>query len=168
VTHITALLAGAFLFINISDMKVIFIKDTPGQGRKGEIKEVSEGFASNFLIPKGFVQIATKQIQKQVIKEVREAQAKQSKTEAKSKALKQDLEKRTFTVRVKVGAKGQIFGGIKDKEVIDVINAKMNTQFDKTTLELPHSIKAIGMHQATIKLDQRTKAIITISIEPIS
>jgi large subunit ribosomal protein L9 len=149
-------------------MRVIFIKDAPGQGKKGEIKEVSEGYASNFLIPKGFAQIATKQIQDKVAKETREGQAKQAKSEARSQALKNDLEKRTFTVRVKVGDKGQIFGGVKEKDVVDAINSKMNTQFDKSALNMPHGIKTIGTHQATIKLGQGMKAAISINIEALS
>jgi len=149
-------------------MKVIFLKDVPGQGKKGEVKEVSEGYGSNFLIPKGFAQVATKQIQDKVAKETREGQAKQAKAEAKSNALKKDLEKRTFTVRLKVGDKGQIFGGIKDTKVIDAINNKMNTRFDKSALDMPHGIKTIGAHQATIKLGQGMKATITINIEPLT
>lgn len=155
------------LFYLFYFMKVIFLKDASGQGRKGEIKEVSEGFALNFLIPKGLAQIASGQIQQKVAKESREAEAKKAKEQARYQHLKQELEKRTFTVRVKVGDKGQIFGGVTEKDVIAAINLKMNTDFNKSQLEMPHGIKTIGTHQATLKFSAGQTAKVTIAIEPI-
>ena len=91
-------------------MKVIFIKDTPGQGRRGEIKDVSDGYAQNFLIRKGLAQVATAEMQAKIAKEAKEAEIKKLKEIGKLEALKSEIEKRTFTVKVKVGEKGQIFG----------------------------------------------------------
>ncbi len=149
-------------------MKVIFLKDTAGQGRKGELKEVSDGHALNFLIPRGFAEVATKGIQAKVEKETKEAKAKREKETAKNSALKADLEKRIFTIRVKVGDKGQIFGSVKEQDVLKVINEKMSTAFGKQQLELPHGIKTIGDHSAVLKLGQGLIATIKLHIEALT
>ncbi len=86
-------------------MKVVFTKDLPGQAKRGDLKDVSEGYAQNFLIPKGFAQPATPQIQNKIAKESKEAEIKKLKEIEKLKALQAEIEKRTFTVKVKVGEK---------------------------------------------------------------
>ncbi len=98
-------------------MKVIYIKYDPGGGRRGEIKEVNEGFARNFLIKKGFAQAATPEIQAKIAKENKEADLKKQRESQKVKDLLAELEKRTFTVKIKVGNKGQIFSGVHDKDI---------------------------------------------------
>ncbi len=148
-------------------MKIIFLKDVAGQGKKGEVKEVSDGHALNFLVPRGLAQIATKGIQAKVEKEAQEAQKKHDKENAKFSALRSDLEKRTFTIRVTVGNKGQIFGSIKEQDVLKIINEKMGTAFTKSQLDLPHGMKSTGEHTATLKLGQGMKAIIKLHIEAI-
>lgn len=146
-------------------MKIIFLKDAPGQGRRGEIKEVSEGYASNFLIPKGFAQVATAEIQQKIAKEGREADAKRQKDAAKMAALKTDLEKRTFTLKVKVGDKGQVFGGVHEKDIVDVINQKMNSQIDRHQVEIGATIKQIGSHQVKLKLAGGLAVNVNINVE---
>ena len=133
-------------------MKIIFIKDTPGQGRKGDIKEVSDGYAKNFLIAKGFAVVVTSAIQAKVNKEKREADTKRHKELTYYKNLQTDLERRTFTVSVKVGDKGQIFSGIHDKEIVEAINNKLNSNFDRHQVELSKPIKELGEHKVKIKL----------------
>ena len=149
-------------------MKVIFIKDQPGGGKKGQVKEVSEGFASNFLIPKGFAQIATKEIQVKLEKEQKEAESKKNKILQKTENLKQDMEKRIFTVFVKVGDKGQVFSGVHAKEVALVLTTKLGLKIEKTQVELSRPIKELGNHKINVKLPGGVIAKITINIEPLN
>ena len=79
------------------------------------MKEVSSGYAQNFLIPKGLAQIATSQIIAKLVKEGKEAESKKLKEIEKLQAIKIDLEKREFIIKVKTGDKGQIFGGVHEK-----------------------------------------------------
>ncbi len=144
-------------------MKVILLKDVAGQGKKGEIKDVSEGFGRNFLIAKGFAQIATSEIIAKVEKESKEAETKKLKANEKLQALKQALEKRTFTVKVKVGDKGQIFSGVHEKDVAKAVNDKMALALEKNQVELDGVIKALGEHQAKIKLD--TGIVVNVRIK---
>jgi large subunit ribosomal protein L9 len=146
-------------------MKVIFTKDAPGQGKRGEIKEVSEGYAKNFLIAKGFAQIATPDIQAKIAKEAKEAKAKKEKEITKAGTLKNDIEKRVFTLTVKVGDKGQIFSAVHDKDIAAAINSKMNTVLEKNQVELSKPIKELGEHSVKIKIAQGITAAVKIHIE---
>ncbi len=149
-------------------MKIIYIKDQPGGGKKGEIKEVSEGYASNFLIPKGFARVATVDVQAKIAKEQKEAVAKANKEQERVLAYKQDLEKRVFTLNVKVGDKGQIFSGVHDKDIAEAINKKMDLSIDKHSVDLPKPIKELGEHTVKLKLGAGVTASIKIKIDPQS
>jgi large subunit ribosomal protein L9 len=146
-------------------MKVIFLKDAAGQGKKGEIKEVSSGFAANFLIPKGIAQIATTDLQLKIQKETREAAAKETREKEKLQALKQEMEKRTFTIKVKVGDKGQVFGGVHEKDISEVIKGKMSISLGKTQIKIPEPIKKLGSHKVNVDLGHHVTANVNINVE---
>lgn len=147
-------------------MKVIFIKELAGTAKKGEIKDVNNGYAQNFLIAKGYAQIATADIQAKIAKEAKEAETKKLKEFEKLQALKLDLEKRSFTVKVKVGDKGQIFGSVHEKDIAAAIAGKINHPVDKGQVEIASPIKEIGEHQAKIKLGSGITANVKIKVEP--
>lgn len=148
-------------------MKVIFLKDTPNQGRRGEVKEVSDGFAKNFLIAKGFAQVATVDMQNRLNKEAKEQEAKKQKQILNAQSLKQDLEKKTFSVKVKVGAKGQIFGAVHEKEIVVAVNGKLATEFEKSQVEISTPIKTLGEHTVKIKLAPGVLASVKINVEAL-
>ncbi len=146
-------------------MKVIFVKDISGQGRRGEIKDVSEGYAQNFLIPKGFAQLATADIQAKIAKEAKEATVKQQKELSRVQSLKVDIEKRVFTVKVKVGEKGQVFGGVHEKDIATVISSKVNYQLEKNQIDIGSPIKQIGEHMIKVKLGHGIVVSVKINVE---
>lgn len=146
-------------------MKVIFLKDVSGQGKRGEIKDLSEGFVQNFLIPKGFAQVATSDIQAKIAKEAQEAEAKHQKSLAKLQALKLEIEKRTFTVKVKVGDKGQVFGSVHEKDIAAAVSAKLNYPLDKNQVEIGAAIKQLGQHRVIVKLGGGIIVNLKINVE---
>ena len=79
--------------------------------------------------------------------------------------LKKEISKRTFTIQVKVGDKGQIFGGAHEKDIVAAINQKLNTHLEKQSVQIKQPIKAIGKHEVKIKLGQGIEAITNINIE---
>lgn len=149
-------------------MKIILLKDVPKIGRKGEIKDVNDGYARNFLIAKKLGAVATAEIQAKITKEAKEANERIARQASKIEELKRELAKRTFTVHVKVGDKGQIFGGAHEKDIVTAINSKMNTTFDKHSVHIKQPLKTIGKHTVTIKLGQGLEAQTNISIEPLN
>lgn len=146
-------------------MKVIFLKDVPGTGKKGEMKTVSDGYASNFLLPKGFVQVATIQLQIQLAKEAKEAQDKKDRELAKLNQLKLELEKRIFSLKVKVGEKGQIFGSMHEKEIAKAISEKVGMEIGKHQIEIAEALKVLGQHSVKIKLGSGIVASVKINLE---
>jgi len=79
---------------------------------------------------------------------------------------KQDLEKRVFTIKVKVGDKGQIFSGVHEKDVLSAVNGKTNLSLEKNQVDLTKPIKELGEHQVKLKLASGITASIKIKIEP--
>lgn len=146
-------------------MKVLFIKDTQG-GKQGQIKDVSDGYAQNFLIPRGFAAVATPQIVARAEKEAKERELKHQKELNRLQRLKLEMEKREFTVRVKVGEKGQVFGGVHAKEVAKAVSEKMGVAVDKSQVEIDGIIRDIGTHQVKVELGRDILANIKINIDP--
>jgi len=146
-------------------MKVIFVKDLPGAGKKGEIKEVQSGYGNNFLIAKGFAQIATAQVQAKVDKENKEAQNKKLKEIEKLRVLKADLEKRTFTLKIKVGEKGQVFSSVHEKDILSAINSKIGLELEKSQIKISGVIKTLGIHPVILHLASGITAETKINVE---
>lgn len=132
-------------------MQVIFTKDLPGTARKGEVKEFNDGYARNFLISKGFAVQATPQMLQKLRNEQQQHDAKMRKEQERSKHLKDDLDKRTFTIAVKVGANNHIYGSVNEKDVLAKIREKMNLELDKKQLVIP-KVKELGEYKIEIKL----------------
>ena len=148
-------------------MKVIFLKDVSGQGKRGEIKEVADGYAQNFLIAKGFASLATSEIQTKVAKETKEAQVKKHKETEKLQAFKLDLEKRVFVLKVKVGDKGQVFGGVHEKDIAKAVSEKINVKIEKNQVLILSAIKTLGEHSVKVKFANGISASIKIKVEAV-
>ncbi|MHB8871421.1 MAG: 50S ribosomal protein L9 [Candidatus Doudnabacteria bacterium] len=132
-------------------MQVVFIKELSGTGKKGEVKEFNDGYARNFLISKGYAVPATPQIISKIQNEKAQADAKKKKEAEQAQKLKDDFASRTFTLAVKVGDKGQIFGSVHEKDLIARIKEKMKLELEKNQIILP-KIKELGEYEFGIKL----------------
>jgi large subunit ribosomal protein L9 len=148
-------------------MKVILLKDVPKIGTRGQICEVSDGYAKNFLLAKKLASVATPEVQAKVAKESRELEDKKKRQTSKLQELKKDLETKTFTIKVKVGDKGQIFGGAHEKDIVSAINTKLGTDFEKNTIHIDHPIKQLGVHKVSVKLGSGIVAVANIIIEAL-
>ncbi|NMO94213.1 50S ribosomal protein L9 [Paenibacillus lemnae] len=144
-------------------MKVIFIKDMKGQGKKGEIKEVSEGYANNFLFPRGVARPATdgnmKTLEQQHASE--EKRKQQEKDEAL--ALGKQLEEMTIVMKTKAGEGGRLFGAVTSKQIAEALAAQ-KLKIDKRKIELGEPIRSLGVTQVTVKLHPDVKATLKVQI----
>lgn len=147
-------------------MKVIYTKDIPGVAKKGDIKEVSDGYFKNFLVPKSAALSATSPEGKKALQQIHSQNESKAKALEKTQAFKAQMETKRFTVHANVGATGQIFGSVKPKEVIEVVNKKMGTDYEASQLENAHQLKSLGEHQIHLNLGSGVKAKLTIVIEP--
>src|SRR5690606_10851329 len=132
-------------------MRVIFLKDVKGQGKKGEIKNVSEGYAQNFLIPRGLVRVATEGNVKTL--EVQNAAEEKRKAQEKAEAeeLGKKLEEMTVTLQAKAGEGGRLFGAITNKQIAEAL-AKAGVKIDRRKIELAEPIRTLGVTQVPVKL----------------
>lgn len=145
-------------------MKVLFVKDVAGQGKRGELKEVSEGYALNFLVKRGFATIATEKVQKEQELKVRVAGEAAQKQEARALAQKAEIERRTFEIRAKTGADGKLFGAIREKDVAEAIAAKTGFDIDKHSIVLEKPIKTLGEHAAIVRFIKDVQATARLHI----
>ena len=133
-------------------MKVIFIKDLKGQGKTGEEKNISDGYAKNFLIPKGYaIEATAANLNDYKGKKDSQEFKKQQEIENAEK-IKSDLEKITLTISAKSGDNGKLFGSITSKELAVKLNDDHQIAIDKKKFVLPDGIKTTGSITVDIKL----------------
>jgi len=144
-------------------MKVIFLKDVKGQGKKGEIKEVSDGYGKNFLINKGYAVLLTQTGLKKLNDEKQEH--KEQEEIKKSVALKQKtkLEKETLKFSVKTGNHDRVFGSISTKQIITELK-KLGYNIDKKMLKSTESLASLGFHNLKIELYKDVVATLKIEL----
>lgn len=145
-------------------MKIILLQDVKGTGKKGEMHEVSDGYARNFLLPRNMAVPASAQA-------VSEMKAKASSAERKREAQKQEametadrLNGKTVNINAKAGSTGRLFGSITAKEIADAIEQQFELTVDRKKIVLSQDIKAYGEYQAGIRLGMGVTADITVQV----
>ena len=144
-------------------MKVLLKEDVKGTGKKGDVVEVADGYGRNFLIKKGLAAIATASNVNEA-QQKKEAAAFHKAEEIKAtKALAQELNGKSVTVKIKVGEKGRVFGSVTSAHVADAMTA-MGFDIDKKKIKMD-SVKNIGSYPAEIRLMENVSAKITVVVE---
>jgi large subunit ribosomal protein L9 len=133
--------------------KLILTNEVSGLGSAGDVVEVKDGYARNFLIPNGLAVVWSKGGEKQVsqIRAAREARAIASEEEAK--ALKSKLEEKAIRIAVKAGANGRLFGAVKTTDIVDAVAALGIGAIDKRKVELSSKISSTGDYAATVRVN---------------
>ena len=145
-------------------MRVVLLQDVPGLGKKGDIKDIKDGYGRNFLIRNKSAEILTPQIEKRLkIEKARNDKAIAA-LEEKSTILKDKIEKLKLTIKTKIGETGQVFGSITPFKIASELE-KHGIKIEKEEI-LSAPIKTLGEHKIKIKLPQGTGAELTITIEP--
>jgi len=145
-------------------MKVIFLEDVKNQAKKGEVKNVSEGYARNFLFPRQLAQEATDANLQKLQKQHEEKARKEAQNLSEAKQLATQLEAQQIAIRTHAGEGGKLFGAVTTKHIADAI-AEHGFQIDKRKVVLADPIKALGGHQVHIKLHPEVTAKVTVFVE---
>ncbi len=148
-------------------MKVILLKDVPKVGKRGEVKDVADGLANNMLLRKGLAVLATSTAVEKLTKEQKSQDDAKTRAKQKASQNKAELERRTFTVKVKTGDKGQIFGSIHEKDIIAAIFQKTKISLEKNQVNEHHGIRHLGEHFVDIKLGSGITAKVKLNIESL-
>lgn len=143
-------------------MRVIFIKDLKNQGKKGETKEVKDGYAKNFLIKNGYAIKETKESLKKLERDKQKQKELDSQKKVEALKIKQELESQTYKFTVKTGKEDKVFGSISVKQIKDKINDLYH--LDKTQINLEKPIQTLGFHEVEINLYKDIKAIIKVEV----
>lgn len=147
-------------------MRVILKREVAGLGRPGDVKDVADGYAQNFLLPRGFAVEATAGEMK-VLARARDAKrAKQDRAHADAEELAKRLTETTLMFRLKAGGQGKTFGSVTSKDVADALKKEHKVDIDRTKVHLPEPLKALGVHKVEIRLLSDVRANVTVAIEP--
>lgn len=148
-------------------MKVIFLADVKGKGKRGEVKEVPTGYAQNFLIKKNLAKEATKQAINELKGKQKSEEKAQAELLAEAKAVKVKLEQESMLVQFseKVGPDGRTFGSITSKKISEELNKQFGIKLDKRYIKLDHPIRTIGLIEIPVKLHKDIDGIIKLQIK---
>ncbi|NLY43775.1 MAG: 50S ribosomal protein L9 [Clostridiaceae bacterium] len=145
-------------------MKVILKEDIKGKGKKGELVNVSDGYARNYLLPKGLAVEATKtninalEIQKQ-------SQARKKEKEKQlAQELAEKLSRSTITIKAKAGENGKLFGSITSKDIADALQAQYKIDIDKKKIHLQESIKMLGVAEVEVRVYPEITAKLKVNV----
>ncbi|MCB1111943.1 MAG: 50S ribosomal protein L9 [Chlamydiales bacterium] len=146
--------------------KLLLIEDVNKLGRSGDLVSVKEGFARNFLLPKGYAVFATKQtLRKQkVLQEARALKAAEDKKAAEEQA--KVLETKEIETTVKVDPEGHMYGSVTAIEIVHLAKEQHGIELEKANVALKHPIKTVGVHTIDLKLKEGVAGTIVLKIHP--
>ncbi len=145
-------------------MKVVFLKDVKGKGKKGEIKNVADGYAQNFLIKNGYAAEANAQALSQIDGQ-KKLEAKNAAAElAEAQALKEKVETLTVELKAKSGEGGRLFGSVSTKQIADALQKVHGIKIDKRKMTLNDGIRALGFTNVPVKLHHEVTATLKVHV----
>ena len=147
-------------------MKVIFLQDVKGKGKKGDVKNVADGYSQNFLIKNGLAKEATNASLSTLAGQKKAEEKHNAELLAQAKELKEFLEKEetVVTIKAKAGEDGRLFGAIPAKQIAEEFNKTFNFSLDRRKFELAAPIRALGFARVPVKLHHDVQATMTVNI----
>jgi len=134
-------------------LKVIFLQDVKGKGKKGDLKEVADGYARNYLLPRGLAVEANKGNLKMLKEQKRREEEKKRAERLKAEQLAEKLKEITLEIKTdKVGKNGRLFGSITSKQICQELKKQYQIELDKKKVQLSEPIRTLGSTQITVKL----------------
>ena len=145
-------------------MKVILQQDVKGQGKKGQLVDVSDGYARNFLLAKKLAVLATPENVNTMKQQEKARKAQEAAEKAEAEALSKKLESVTVKVAAKAGEGGRLFGAVTSKEISEALNAQFGLNIAKTKLVLDEPIKACGSYKIKAKLGYEVIGTVNVMV----
>lgn len=148
-------------------MKVVFLKNVPGSGSSGEVKEVADGYATNYLIRRGLAIPATGQnLDRLEIQKKAEANRK-AQAEASLAAQADELNGKVVTLSAKVGSKGKLYGSITSADIASELNRLYKLKLDKRKIDMAAPLNELGTFDVTVKLAQNHTPKLVVKVIPL-
>ena len=146
-------------------MKVILLQDVKGKGKKGQLLEVSDGYARNFMLPRKIAIEATADAVNTMRMNDKATQERIAREKAEAMETAKKLRELTVTVTAKGGGNGRLFGSVTNQEIADALKAKAGIVLDKRKIVIADAIKNVGTYTVTCKLGYEISAPLTGRIE---
>jgi large subunit ribosomal protein L9 len=147
-------------------VRVILKAEVRGLGRTGEIKDVADGYARNYLLPKGLAIEATGSELRNLAQERQSEKTKKDRTHQDAEDLARRLGEITLVFKLKAGEQGKTFGSVTAKEVADALGKEAKAGIDKTKIVLHEPLRSLGIHKVEVRLLSDVRAKVTVAIEP--
>lgn len=145
-------------------MKVIFLKDLKGQGKKGEIKEVKDGYAENYLIKNHYAEKLTEQSYQKYLNNKEEEKQKDNNNREEALKLKDALSKLELVFQVKTGKMDKVFGSVSSKQIKEDLE-KVGVIIDKKQIQLQEGLTSLGYHDVKIELYKDIIGVVKVKLE---
>jgi len=146
-------------------VRVILKREVRGLGRPGEVKDVADGYAQNFLLPRGLAVEATAGELKHLAQERQADKTKKDRAHADAEALAARLANITLVFKLKAGGQGKTFGSVTNKDIADALKKEHQIDVDRTKIELHEPIKTLGAHSVEIRLLPDVRAKVNLAVE---
>lgn len=145
-------------------MEVILLKDVKGTGKKGEVKNVSDGYANNFLLKKGFAKEATSSAKKELSMKEKAQQREEEEILEEARKEKELLESNAIELREKAADDGRLFGSVTTKQIAKTIEKQLGIKVDKRKINQTIPMRSVGSQKMDIKLHKEVTAEITVTV----
>ncbi|MDO8106203.1 50S ribosomal protein L9 [Isoptericola sp. b441] len=146
--------------------KLILTHEVTGLGTPGDVVEVKDGYARNYLVPRGLATAWTKGAEKQVAAIRKARKAREISTLEDAAAVREALQARTFTITAKAGASGRLFGAVTTSDIAEAVSAGGGPSIDRRKVEIGQPIKAVGDYQVQVRLHADVSAQIDVRVVP--
>lgn len=149
-------------------MKVIFLADVKGKGKKGDVKNVADGYANNFLLKNNLAKEATSASVSELKGKIKADEKKEEEILQESKKVKEFLEKEENAIEIKSKAAddGRLFGSVTTKQIAAAAEKQLNVKLDKRKIELPVPIRSLASMKIDVKIHPEVVATITVRVLP--
>ena len=145
-------------------MKVIFLKDVKGQAKKGEIKEVKDGYAQNYLIKNGYADKLTEVSYQKYMNDKKEEQEEELKNKEEANKIKKSLEKIELIFKVKTGKMDKVFGSVSSKQIKEDLE-KLGIFISKKQIDMQEGLSILGYHNVNIQLYKDIYGVVKVKLE---
>jgi large subunit ribosomal protein L9 len=146
-------------------MKVILTEDVQNLGTTGTIQEVKNGYARNYLLPRGLAKPATPGTVKLIEQKKAADEKKIARAEEENRALAGQIEQQTVRLTARVGQNGRLYGSITSAQIADALSAKLGQEVDRRKVELPENIHSVGEYDVTVRLVGRLAPKVKVIVE---
>ncbi len=145
-------------------MKIILMEDVKSLGKKGEIVNVNDGYARNFILPKKLgVEANGKNLNDLKLQNANEAKKAKELLEA-AQAFAKDLESKQVVIQMKAGEGGKLFGSVSSKEIATAFKEQCGVEIDKKKIQLPDALKAFGSYDVPVRLHQQVTGTLKVKV----